>query len=102
MIANFNPLGSVISVGVIILIFFIVLRFFRAILSLSFVGFILSLISYFVYDYIFATVPVVAAVGFVFSVCGFTKSSVIGKVFAVFGVLISGYIILKNYGLITV
>lgn len=100
MIAEFGSLGTVISVGIIILLFFIVLRFFRALFSLSFVGFVLSLVSYFVYDYIFATVPVIAALGLVFSICGFLKSSVLGKVFAVFGILISGYIILTNYGII--
>lgn len=100
MLVGFGSLGTVVSIGVIVLICFIVLRFFKFLFSLSFVGFILSLISYFVYDYIFATVPVIAAISFVCSICGFTKSSVVGKVFALFGVLISGYIILHNYGII--
>ena len=93
-------LQNIIAIGVIILVLFIVLRFFRFIFSLSFVGFILSLVSYFVYEIKFATLPVVATIAFVLSICGFSNSSVLGKVFAVFGVLLSGYIILRNYGIL--
>ena len=93
-------LQNVIAIGVIILVLFIVLRFFKFIFSLSFVGFILSLVSYFVYEFKFATLPVVATIAFVLSICGFSKSSVLGKVFAVFGLLLSGYIILRNYGIL--
>ena len=96
----FNELSSVISIGVIVLILFIVLRFFRFLFSLSFVGFMLSLVSYFVYDFKFYTVPVVAAISFALSLCGFNKSGIVGKLFALFGVLISGYILLTNYGII--
>ena len=100
MIVNLGSIGSVIAIGIIFLILFIILRFFKAIFSLSFIGFILSLVSYFIYDFIFATVPVVAAVSLVCSLTGFSKNSLLGKIFALFGILISGYIILTNYGII--
>lgn len=100
MIANFSSLGLIAAIGIIFLLCFIVVRFFRTIFSLSFIGLVLALISYFVYDYIFATVPVIAALGFVCSIVGITNSNILGKIFAVFGILISAYIILANYGII--
>lgn len=100
MIMNFGPLGSIVAIGILILLCFIIIKFFKAIFSMSFVGFVLALVSYFVYDYIFATVPVFATIGFVLCLCGLSKSTVFGKLFAVFGILISAYIILTNYGLI--
>lgn len=96
-----QELNQVIAAGVIFLMIFIVLRFFKFLFSLSFIGFILSLVSYSVYEFKFYTVPVIAVVSFVLSICGFSKSSVIGKVFALCGVLISGYIILRNYGILS-
>ena len=95
-----QELTSVIAAGVIFIILFVVLRFFKFLFSLSFIGFILSLVSYSVYEFKFYTVPVIAAISFVLSICGFSKSSVLGKVFALCGVLISGYILLTNYGIL--
>lgn len=100
MLANYGSLGLVIGIGIVALLLFIVIKFFKALFSVSFIGLICSLVSYFVYDYKFATVPVLAALGLVFSLTGMFKSGIFGKVFAVFGTLISGYIILTNYGII--
>ena len=96
-------LSSVIAIGVIVLVCFIVLRFFKFIFSLSFVGFLLAVADYFVANLRtieFATLPVVAVIAFVLSICGFGKSGVLGKVFAVFGVILSGYLILQKYGIL--
>ena len=100
MLVEYGSLGTVVAFGIIALLLFIVIRFFKALFNSSFIGLVLSLISYFVYDYKFANVPVLAALGLVFSLIGFFKSGIIGRVFAVFGTLISGYIILTNYGII--
>ncbi len=100
MVANFGTLGSVVAIGVIFLLAFAALRLISGLLSAGFIGLCLSLVSYFVYDYIFATVPVVAAIAFACSLCGLSSKSVAGKVVAVFGLLISGYIILRNYGIL--
>lgn len=97
---NYGPLGLVISIGIIGLVCFILLRFIKGLFSLSFLGFIGSLISYFVYDFVFATVPVVAAISFVMCLCGFSNGGIIRKVFSVMGILISAYIILRNYGIL--
>ncbi len=102
MIANFGGLGLSLSAGIIILFVFIVVAFFNTIFSLPFIGFIFSLISYFVYDYRFGSIPVIAALGFIFCLLGFTETNkeMLPKVFAIFGLLISGYILLLNFGII--
>ena len=93
-------LQNVIMIGIIILVLFIVLRFFKFLFSMSFIGCMLSLVSYFVYDYKFATVPIVATVALVLCVCGISKSTIFGKIFAAVGIFISGYILLRNYGIL--
>lgn len=100
MLAQFGSLGTVVAIGIIALLLFVVIKFFKALFSMSFIGFVCSLVSYFVYDYKFATVPVIAAIGLTLSVTGLFKTGIVRKVFSVFGTLISGYIILTNYGII--
>ena len=100
MLAEFGSLGSGVAIGIIALLLFVVIKFFKALFSMSFIGFVCSLVSYFVYDYKFATVPVIAAVGLTLSVTGLFKTGIVRKIFSVFGTLISGYIILTNYGII--
>lgn len=100
IMANSGSLGLILMAGVIILVLFIVLRFFRMIFSLSFVGFLGSIVSYMVWDYIWLDkIPLVAALSFLMCVSGFTRSGVIGKIFAFLGTLLSGYIILHTFGL---
>lgn len=100
MIANFGSFELILAIGVIFIMLFMGLRFFSCLFSVSFIGFLLSLVSYFVYDYIFYTIPVIAALGFLFSLSGFFKSTFFGKLFAIAGILLSGYILLSNYGLL--
>lgn|SRR5574344_1061959 len=100
IMANYGELGIILVAGVIILTAFIVLRFFRAIFSLSFAGFLLSLVSYFVYDYIFVKIPLVASLAFLLCITGFTKSSLLGKFFALLGTILSAYIIIHTLGII--
>ena len=100
MLAEFGSLGTVVAIGIIALLLFVVIKFFKALFSVSFVGLVCSLISYFIYDYKFATVPVIATIGLTLSVTGLFKTGIIRKVFSVFGTIISGYIILTNYGII--
>lgn len=98
--SNYGGLGLVLATGVIILILFIVLRFFKMLISMSFIGFLLSLFSYFVYDYIFVKVPLIACVAFLLCISGFSKSGFIGKLFALIGTILSGYIIIHTLGFI--
>lgn len=98
IVANLGNSGLLIPAGIIIFMLFIVLRFFRAILSSSFVGFILSLVSYFVYEYIYMKLPVIACIAFILCLYGLVKSNIIGKVFAIIGLVLSGYIILHTLG----
>lgn len=97
---NLGTSGLLIPGAVIILILFIVLRFFRAIFSASFIGFILSLVSYSVYDYIYMKIPIIASLAFILCLTGFTKSHIIGKVLALIGLVLSGYIIFHTLGFI--
>lgn len=99
-VENFGNLGLVISAGIIILLLFIVLRFFKTLFSMSFIGFVLSLVSYSVYEYIFIKVPVLACIGFVLCITGFSKSSIVGKIFAIIGMVLSIYIIGNTLGLL--
>lgn len=101
LVENFGGLGAVIAAGIIILALFIVLRFFRVIFSSGFLGFLLSLVSYFVYDYIlFGKLRLVACIAFLLSVCGFSSGSFIAKLFALLGTLLSAYLIIQGMGFI--
>ena len=101
LIESLGGLGAVIAIGVIILVLFIVLRFFKMIFSSAFIGFLLSLVSYFVYDYIFIKVPIIACVAFLLCVTGFSKRGFIGKLFALLGTIFSAYLILTSLGVIS-
>ena len=100
LLDQFGSLGLIIATGVIVLILFIVLRFFKMIFSSAFLGFLLSLFSYFVYDYIFVKLPLIACVAFLLCVTGFANRGFIGKLFALIGTLLSGYLILGHLGVI--
>ena len=101
MLTNtFGSLGIIIAVGIIGLVLFIVLRFFKMIFSAAFIGFLLSLFSYFVYDYVFIKVPIIACVAFIFCVTGFGNRGFIGKLFALLGTIFSAYLILGHLGVI--
>ena len=101
LVESFGGLGGVIAIGVIILLLFIVLRFFKMIFSFAFIGFLLSLFSYFVYDYIFIKIPVIACLAFILCVTGFGNRGIIGKLFALIGILLSAYIILGSLGILS-
>lgn len=96
---QFGELGIIIAVGVLILVLFIVIRFFKMIFSSAFLGFLLSLFSYFVYDYIFVKVPLIACVAFLLCVTGFANRGFIGKLFALLGTIFSAYLILGHLGI---
>lgn len=100
LLSEYGGLGIVLGAGVIIFLLFIVLRFFRILFSLSFIGFLGSIFSYFVYDYIFIKVPLIASISLVLCLTGFSKSSIIGKIFSVIGSILSVYIIIHTFGLI--
>ena len=97
--SQFGELGIIIAVGVLILVLFIVIRFFKMIFSSAFLGFLLSLFSYFVYDYIFVKVPLIACVAFLLCVTGFANRGFIGKLFALLGTIFSAYLILGHLGI---
>ena len=102
LLSEYGGLGLVVATGVIVLVLFIVLRFFKMIFSFAFIGFLLSLFSYFVYDYIFVKVPVIACLAFLLCVTGFTNRGIIGKLFALIGILLSAYIILNTLGVLAI
>lgn len=100
IVTNLGNSGLLIPGAIIIIILFIVLRFFRALFSASFIGFILSLVSYFVYDYIYMSFPLVACLSFILCLTGFSKAGIIRKILALIGLVLSGYIIIHTLGLI--
>lgn len=100
IVQNLGNSGLLIPGAIIVLILFIVLRFFRAIFSFSFIGFILSLVSYFVYEYTYMNFPLIACLSLVLCLTGFTKSTIIGKVLALTGLVLSGYIIIHTLGFV--
>jgi hypothetical protein len=100
IINNLGQSGLLIPGTIIILILFIVLRFFRALFSASFMGFILSLISYFVYEYIYMKFPLIACLAFILCLTGFSRGGIIRKVFAFIGLILSGYIVIHTLGVI--
>ena len=100
LVENMGGLGAVIAIGVIFLVLFIVLRFFKMIFSFAFIGFLLSLFSYFVYDYIFIKFPVIACLAFILCITGFGNRGIIGKLFGLIGILLSAYIILGSLGVL--
>lgn len=97
--SQFGELGIIIAAGVLILVLFIVIRFFKMIFSSAFIGFLLSLFSYFVYDYIFVKVPLIACIAFLLCVTGFANRGFIGKLFALLGTIFSAYLILGHLGI---
>ena len=97
--SQFGELGIIIAVGVLVLVLFIVIRFFKMIFSSAFIGFLLSLFSYFVYDYIFVKVPLIACVAFLLCVTGFGNRGFIGKLFSLLGTIFSAYLILGHLGI---
>lgn len=96
---QFGELGIIIAVGILIIVLFIVIRFFKMIFSSAFLGFLLSLFSYFVYDYIFVKVPLIACVAFLLCITGFANRGFIGKLFALLGTIFSAYLILGHLGI---
>lgn len=100
IVTNLGNSGLLIPGAIIILILFIVLRFFRALFSASFIGFILSLVSYFVYDYIYMNFPLVACLAFILCLTGFSSGGIIRKILALIGLILSGYIIINTLGFI--
>ncbi len=100
IITNLGNTGLLIPAGIIILILFIVIRFFKFLLSSSFIGLILAIISYSIYDYIFMKIPLVAALAFVLCLTGFSKDGIFSKIFSLIGILLSGYVIIHTLGFI--
>ena len=100
IVTNLGNSGLLIPGAIIILILFIVLRFFRALFSASFIGFILSLVSYFVYDYTYMNFPLVACLAFLLCLTGFGSGGIIRKVLALIGLILSGYIIIHTLGFV--
>lgn len=100
LVSEFGGLGLIISVGIFVLILFLIIRFFKLLFSAAFIGFLLSLVSYFVYDYIFIKVPILACVAFLLCVTGFGNRGFIGKLFAMLGTIFSAYLILGHLGVI--
>ena len=99
LMSEFGGLGLIIAFGILVIVFFIVVRFFKMIFSAAFIGFLLSLFSYFVYDYIFIKVPIIACVAFLLCVTGFASRGFIGKLFALLGTIFSAYLILGHLGI---
>ena len=100
MLSNFGSMPTVIATGVIILVLFVILSIFKTILSGSFIGFVMATYSYFVWDYYFGPVPLLATIGFILCVSGFASSGLIKKVFALIGIILSAYTILNSIGII--
>nr|MBP3258894.1 hypothetical protein [Bacilli bacterium] len=99
LMSQYGGLGLIIAFGVLVLVLFIVVRFFKMIFSSAFIGFLLSLFSYFVYDYIFIKVPLIACIAFLLCVTGFASRGFIGKLFALLGTIFSAYLILGHLGI---
>lgn len=97
ILLSIKPL-LIIGAGIIIL--FILLRIFKTAISLSFIGFICSIVSYFWYDYYIGKVPVIASIALLLCFCGYNRSSAIRKIFSILGFLLSIYIILLRVGII--
>ena len=102
LFSEFGGLGLIIAFGVVVLILFVVLRFFKMIFSFAFIGFLLSLFSYFVYDYKFANIPLLACLAFLLCVTGFANRCILGKFFGLIGILLSATYILSSLGIINI
>ncbi len=102
LLSEFGGLGLIVAFGVLVLILFVVLRFFKMIFSFAFIGFLLSLFSYFVYDYVFAKIPLIACFAFLLCITGFANRGLIGKFFGLIGIILSAYIILSSLGFLSV
>lgn len=96
---TYGLLGLCIGFGIIVILLFLVLRFFRTLFSLSFIGLLCSLCSYCVYEYWIDKFPVIAIAGMVCSVIGISRHNIICKIFSVVGIIVSGYIICHGFGL---
>ena len=100
LVNEFGSLGLIIAAGIFILILFLVIRFFKMIFSCAFIGFLLSLFSYFVWDYMFVKIPILACAAFLLCVTGFSSRGFIGKLFALIGTILSAFIILTKMGIL--
>lgn len=99
ILGSFGGLGIVIGIGILILVLFLVLRFFRTLFSLGFIGLLLSLCSYMVYEVYLGKFPLVACLGMVCSVIGIARNNIICKAFSIVGIIVSGYQICHSFGL---
>lgn len=99
IIANFGHLGVIIIAGIIILILFLALSIFKTLFNNALVGLLLALFSYLVYDYNVYNIPIIASIALLISITGF-ESGIIKKIIALFGTLLSLYIILTSLGVI--
>ncbi len=102
LLSEYGGLGLIVGFGVLVLILFVVIRFFKMIFSFAFIGFLLSLFSYFVYDYVFAKIPLIACFAFLLCITGFANRGLIGKFFGLIGIILSAYIILSSLGFLSV
>ena len=91
LVDQFGGAWNVIGIGIIVIILFVVLGFFKTLFSMAFIGCLVSAYSYFIKDYLIGNlVPILAVIGFVLSVSGFSKSSgIIRRVFATIGIILS-------------
>ena len=102
LVEQFGDVYGVIGIGICILILFIVLRFFKTIFSMAFIGMLVGAYSYFVKDFLIGDlVPILAVLGFVLSITGYSNSSgIIRKVFATIGIILSVCSFLRVIGVI--
>lgn len=99
LLSNMGGISQILAIGIVFIILFIVLRFFKTIFSFSFIGLMGSVCSYFIYDYIYKGFPIIGCLSFICCVIGFNKDSIITKMFSLIGILLSGYVILHTFGL---
>lgn len=99
---QFGDIYGILGIGICILILFIVLRFFKALFSMAFIGLLVSAYSYFVKDFLIGgLVPILAVIGFVLSITGYSNSSgIVRKVFATIGIILSVCSFLTVIGII--
>ena len=96
---NYGFIGNIVAATVIVLLLFFVLGFFKSYFSNAFLGLLLSLVSYFVYDYAIFKIPLIALVSFILCVTSYQKGF-LRKIFALVGTLFSAYLILHSLGVI--
>lgn len=100
-LGSLTGLNQVIAIAIVFIILFVVLIFFKSIFSVGFVGLLCALSSYLgIFEYHFYEVPVIATTGFILSLCGFTHSNWLVKIFSIIGAIVSGYVLLHAFGII--